>query len=148
LILAWLHIVKKFKELLSMAMKGRVYRHEQVKAVLRSLWYGLVDDAIAHFRSIDPDLIKDPSKIEALVGYLERNRSWIPNYAMRRRLKLCNSSNPVERTYNLASCLAASEEERDELVHGWVPSTQRAGLCCVERTDKRMAHQVSIFPDF
>jgi hypothetical protein len=80
-----------------------VLRNEQLKAVLRLLWYGLLDDTIAHLRSINPDEIKDTKQIDALVGYLERNRSWIPNYAMRRRLKLRNSSNPAERTNNLVA---------------------------------------------
>ena len=62
-----------------MAMRGKVYRNEQARAVLGLLWYGLVDDAIAHLRSIAPDQIKAAEQIEALVGYIERNRSWIPN---------------------------------------------------------------------
>ena len=128
LILDWFHLVKKFKELLSMAMKGRVYRNEQVRAVLRLLWYGLVDDAIAHLRSISRDEIKDPSQIEALVGYLERNRSWIPNYAMRRRLKLCNSSNPAERTNNL---IASQRQKKNGM--SWSPDGSQAlsALACV-----------------
>jgi len=128
LILDWFHIVKKFKELLSMAMKGRVYRNEQVKAVLRLLWYGLVDDAIAHLRSINSDLIKDPSQIDALIGHLERNRSWIPNYAMRRRLKLCNSSNPVERTNNL---VASQRQKKNGMSWSTYGSLALSALACV-----------------
>lgn len=128
LVLDWFHLVKKFKELLSMAMKGKVYRNEQVRAVLRLLWYGLVDDAIAHLRSINPDEIKDSQQIEALVGYLERNRSWIPNYAMRRRLKLCNSSNPAERTNNL---IASQRQKKNGM--SWSPDGSHAVsmLACV-----------------
>ena len=128
LILDWFHIVKKFKELLSMAMKGKVYRNEQVKAALRLLWYGLVDDAIAHLRSINPDEIKDPNQIEALVGYLERNRSWIPNYAMRRRLKLCNSSNPAERTNNL---IASQRQKKNGMSWSTDGSQALSALACV-----------------
>jgi hypothetical protein len=47
-----------------MAMKGKVYRNEEVRALLRLSWYGLVDDAIAHLRSINPDEIKAPEQIE------------------------------------------------------------------------------------
>lgn len=128
LILDWFHVEKKFKELLSMAMKGRVYRNEQVSAVLRLLWYGLVDDAIVHLRSINPDVIKDPSQIEALVVYLERNRSWIPNYAMRRRLKLCNSSNPVERTNNL---VASQRQKKNGMSWSTDGSLALSALACV-----------------
>jgi hypothetical protein len=128
LILDWFHLVKKFKELLSMAMKGKVFRNEQVTAVLRLLWYGLVDDAIAHLRSINPEEIKAPDQIEALVGYLERNRSWIPNYAMRRRLKLRNSSNPAERTNNL---IASQRQKKNGM--SWSPDGSQAlsALACV-----------------
>ena len=55
---------------------------------------------------------------------------------------------PSGRTHQQSGCLAASEEERDELVHGCVPSTKRAGMCCVEQSHKRMPHRVPIFPDF
>jgi hypothetical protein len=37
------------------------------------------------------------------VGYFERNRAWMPCYALRRRLGLPNSSNPVERMNNLVT---------------------------------------------
>ena len=128
LILDWFHLVKKFKELLSMAMKGKVYRNEQARALLRLLWYGLIDEAIAHLRSINSDEIKDPKQIEALVGYLERNRSWIPNYAMRRRLKLCNSSNPAERTANL---LASHRQKKNGMSWSVDGSQALSALACV-----------------
>lgn len=111
-----------------MAMKGRVYRNEQVRAVLRLLWYGLVDDAIAHLRTINPDEIKDPKQIDALVGYLERNRSWIPNYAMRRRLKLSNSSNPAERTNNL---IASQRQKKNGMSWSSDGSQALSALACV-----------------
>ena len=128
LILDWFHLVKKCKELLSMAMKGRVYRNEHVRAVLRLLWYGLVDDAIAHLRSIVPDEIKAPDQIEALIGYFERNRSWIPNYAMRRRLKLCNSSNPAERTNNQ---IASQRQKKNGMSWSTDGSQALSALACV-----------------
>ena len=128
LILDWFHLVKKFKELLSMAMNGKVYRNEQVRASIRLLWYGLVDDAITHLRSINPEEIKDPNQIEALVGYLERNRSWIPNYAMRRRLKLRNSSNPAERTNNL---IASQRQKKNGMSWSTDGSQALSALACV-----------------
>ena len=39
LILDWFHVVKKVKELLSMAMRGRELRNAHAKVVLRMLWY-------------------------------------------------------------------------------------------------------------
>jgi hypothetical protein len=53
--------------------------------------------------AIPKEDIKDSKAIERLIGYLERNRKWIPCYAMRSKLKLPNSSNPVERCNNLVT---------------------------------------------
>ena len=47
--------------------------------------------------------IKNRKAIDRLCGYLERNRQWIPCYALRRRLKLPNSSSPAERCNNLVT---------------------------------------------
>ncbi len=47
--------------------------------------------------------LKDPAAIKRLIGYLERNRSNIPCYALRRQLGLPNSSNPIERANNLVT---------------------------------------------
>ena len=63
----------------------------------------LVDRAQMYLAAIPSTEIKDSKAIERLIGYLERNRKWIPCYAMRRKLKLPNSSNPVERCNNLVT---------------------------------------------
>ena len=128
LILDWFHVVKKFKELLSMAMRGRELRNAHAKTLLRMLWYGMVDEAIAHLRSIDASQIKDQKQIELLIGYLERNRSWIPNYALRRRLKLGNSSNPAERTCNL---LASQRQKKNGMSWSTGGSQALSALACV-----------------
>ncbi len=133
LILDWFHVVKKFKELLSMAMRGRELRNAQAKTLLRMLWYGMVDEAIAHLRSIDSCQIKDQKQIELLIGYLERNRSWIPNYALRRRLDLGNSSNPAERTNNL---LASQRQKKNGMSWSTGGSQALSALACVVLNDR------------
>jgi hypothetical protein len=67
------------------------------------VWFGLLGRAIAYSRAIPNTAIKDTQSLEQLVGYLERNRPWIPFYALRRQLGLPNSSNPVERSNNLVT---------------------------------------------
>ncbi len=47
--------------------------------------------------------VKNGKAITRLIGYLERNRKWMPCYAMRSKLDLPNSSNPVERCNNLVT---------------------------------------------
>lgn len=103
LLLDWFHVVKKFKEDLSLACKGREIRNRHLKQLLTLLWFGLIDKAQAYLAAIPATDIKDSKAIARLSAYLERNRKWIPCYAMRSKLKLPNSSNPVERCNNLVT---------------------------------------------
>lgn len=103
LILDWFHLVKKVKEQLSLACRGREIRNRHLPVLLGLLWFGLLDRAQDYLRSIAASELKDPAAIERLIGYLERNRSHIPCYALRRQLGLPNSSNPVERANHLVT---------------------------------------------
>jgi hypothetical protein len=103
LLLDWFHLVKKFKEDLSLACKGREIRNRHLKQLLTLLWFGLVDKAQVYLAAIPATDIKDIKATARLSAYLERNRKWIPCYAMRSKLKLPNSSNPVERCNNLVT---------------------------------------------
>jgi hypothetical protein len=67
------------------------------------MWFGLTDKARAYLQAIPATDIKDPDLIVRLIGYLDRNRKSMPCYAMRAKLKLPNSSNPVERSNNLVT---------------------------------------------
>lgn len=95
--------VKKFKEELSLACRGREIRNRHLRVLLGLLWFGLLDRAQEYLGSIAAAELKNPTAIERLIGYLERNRSGIPCYALRRQLGLPNSSNPVERANNLVT---------------------------------------------
>ena len=101
--LDWFHVVKKFKEDLSLACSKREIRNRHLKPLLSLLWFGLTDKAQAYLASIAATDIKNSAAIDRLTGYLERNRKRIPCYAMRSKLKLPNSSNPVERCNNLVT---------------------------------------------
>jgi hypothetical protein len=103
LLLDWFHLVKKFKEDLSLACKGREIRNRHLKQLMILLWFGLVDKAQGYLAAVPSTDIKDSKAIARLSVYLERNRKWIPCYAMRSKLKLPNSSNPVERCNNLVT---------------------------------------------
>ncbi len=105
LILDWFHIVKKFKEDLSLACKGREIRNNHLRQILPMLWFGLIDNAKNYITAIPLTDIKSKDPITRLVDYLERNRERIPCYAMRCRLKLPNSSNPVERSNNIVTAM-------------------------------------------
>ena len=103
MLLDWFHVVKKFKEDLSLACKGREIRNRHLKQLLTLLWFGLTDKAIAYLQTIPATDIKNTDPINRLIGYLERNRKSLPCYAMRAQLNLPNSSNPVERSNNLVT---------------------------------------------
>ena len=101
IVLDWYHLEKRCKEQLSLALKGRVIRNALLDELLPFLWHGCVDGAIALLQSVDSAKIKDPKALADLLGYLERNRPYIPCYSVRKRLGLCNSSNRGEKANDL-----------------------------------------------
>ncbi len=101
IILDWYHLDKKCKEQLSLAMKGRDIRNKAMSELYPLLWYGLVDKAIEYLRTIDENLIKNKEAMEKLTGYFERNKPYIPCYAVRKELGLRNSSNIGEKMNDL-----------------------------------------------
>jgi len=100
LILDWYHVVKKFKEDLSLACRGRDIRNQHLRTLTPLLWYGLVEPARQHLAQIPAEQIKDPQAIERLQNYLLRNEAAIPCYALRSLLGLRNASSPVESANN------------------------------------------------
>lgn len=101
IILDWYHLEKRCKEQLSMALKGRVIRNALLDELLPCLWHGCVDRAIALLQSVDSTKIKNQKALADLIGYLERNRPYIPCYSVRKRLGLWNSSNRGEKANDL-----------------------------------------------
>jgi hypothetical protein len=100
-ILDWFHLCKKFKEELSMAMKGRVLRNAALEEIMPLLWRGLTNKAISYLENIPDSEIKNAKHVQKLIAYLERNKPYIPNYDMRKRLGLRNSSNIGEKMNDL-----------------------------------------------
>lgn len=101
IILDWFHLKKKCKELLSMALKGRVIKNDVLKEVLALLWLGKVDVAALYLRSLDDCQVRNAEQIEKLIGYFNRNLSNIPCYALRKKLGLRTSSNQGEKANDL-----------------------------------------------
>ena len=101
IILDWYHLEKRCKEQLSMALKGRVIRNALLDELFPFLWHGCVDRAIALLQSVDSTKIKNRKALADLIGYLERNRPYIPCYSVRKRLGLWNSSNRGEKANDL-----------------------------------------------
>ena len=98
IILDYFHLQKKFKEYFSMAFKGKDIRNDQYDAIMKILWVGDVSGAIAFMENADPSIVKNKSYLTQLIGYLNRVRDYIPNYALRKELGLRNSSGIVEKS--------------------------------------------------
>jgi hypothetical protein len=98
LVLDWYHLQHKCRELGSLGLRGSIAEKKvHIKQLRRLLWYGLVDRAIAYIDTLPAQAVRKPEVVEQIKGYLERNRFHIPCYAVRSRLGLRCSSNPVEK---------------------------------------------------
>ena len=101
MILDWYHLKKKCKEQLSLGMKGRVFRNQVLEQLLPLLWHGLTDKAVVLIKEIPCSQIKDSAATDKLIEYLNRNKPYIPCYAIRKELGLCNSSSIGEKMNDL-----------------------------------------------
>lgn len=101
LILDWYHLEKKCKEQLSLALNGRHIRNEILGELTGLLWCGLVDRSMECLRQVDAGSIKNEKALEGLISYLQRNKPYIPCYAVRKELGLRNSSNVGEKMNDL-----------------------------------------------
>jgi hypothetical protein len=135
LILDWYHLDKKCQQRLSMAMKGKQIRNKVLEELLALLWIGKVDQAIGYLRSLHPDDIKDAEHIEKLIGYFSRNLSFIPCYALRQKLGLRVSSNPVEKANDL---LVSNRQKHNGMSWSASGSNSLATLTSVHRNDEHM----------
>jgi hypothetical protein len=135
IILDWYHLDKKCQQRLSMAMKGKQMRNTVLEKLLTLLWIGKVDLAIDYLRSLHPDDVKDADQIEKLIGYFSRNMSFIPCYALRQKLGLRVSSNPVEKANDL---LVSNRQKHNGMSWSADGSSSLAALTSLRRNDEHM----------
>ena len=108
-VLDWFHLRKHCYESLSMALlsgkANRSMQYEVRRQLFYILWTGNVDGAIAYLNSLGPDKVPPTKRkyLNSLIDYLKRNkeRRVIACYALRSRLGLRISSNPVEKANDL-----------------------------------------------
>lgn len=101
IILDWFHLKKRCQEWLSMAIRGKDRRNAILEKVLRYLWVGDVTGASEYLSSLDPADIKNRKWLDDLLGYFGKKGDAITCYALRSKLGLRNSSNPVEKANDL-----------------------------------------------
>ena len=101
IILDWYHLKKRCQEYLSMSVKGKEKRNVILQKLLRILWVGNVDEALAYLENLDVTMLRPTNRIDDLCQYIEKHRNHIPTYALRAELGLRNSSNRVEKANDL-----------------------------------------------
>jgi hypothetical protein len=130
IILDWYHVEKKCQELLSMAINGKQIKDQLLAELLAWLWLGKVEQAVQVLSTLTEDKIKNKKQLENFINYLNRNRSCIPCYALRKKLGLRTSSNPVEKANDL---LVSQRQKQNGM--SWSPdgSTSLATLTALGR---------------
>ena len=130
LLLDWYHLEDKCARQLSLAMTGTVLRNEALAKVLTLLWYGRVNSAVTFLRNLPTGHLKKPDEIRILIGYLERNRPYIPCYEVRKRLGLRNSSNIGEKMNDL---LVSNRQKHQGMSWSATGSSAMAALEALKR---------------
>lgn len=110
ILLDWFHLKWKCAKELSTLCRDTKIRNAVLSRLLTLLWRGRVDAAIAYLRDLAPEKIKPGQSVETLIGYFERNRGYIPCYALRKQLGLRNSSNRGEKANDL--CVAGRQKHK------------------------------------
>jgi hypothetical protein len=83
LLLDWFHLVKRCTELSSMICRGIKARDLFLKPLLKKLWHGEVDAALAHAVGYR-DEAKNLQRLDMLLAYLRDRRPYLTDYRSRR----------------------------------------------------------------
>ena len=84
-----------------MALKRRRVRNEVLRELRPLLWHGLTKEAIAYLEGIDGEKTRNREVMEKLVGCLQRNSTYIPCYALMKKLGLRNGRGIGEKMNDL-----------------------------------------------
>jgi len=133
IILDWYHLEKKCKDLLSMAINGKQVKQQILTELLAWLWLGKVERAVKVLTDLKEDAIKNATQRDNLINYLSRNQDCIPCYALRKKLGLRVSSNPVEKANDV---LVSNRQKHNGM--SWSPdgSTSLATLTALRRNSE------------
>ena len=141
LILDWLHLKKKCKEYLSMAIKGCGSNKEErrqdkaavIRALLRILWAGNTREAIDYLDSLDAKNISSQYWLQQLKDYIGRKQENIACYAFRHKRGLRVSSNRVEKANDL---LVANRQKHNGMSWSENGSSALAVITALEANGK------------
>jgi hypothetical protein len=130
IILDWYHLEKKCKDLLSMAINGKQVKQQTLTSLLAWLWLGKVDRAMNVLTDLSEEAIKNKKELNNLINYFDRNRDCIPCYALRQKLGLRISSNPVEKANDV---VVSTRQKHNGMSWSASGSTSLATLTAVRR---------------
>jgi hypothetical protein len=99
-LLDWYHCRKKCYELTSLICRGRQAKAELLGGLLKHLWRGQVQEAIAILEQYRPQA-KNLEKLTELINYLKNRQAYIPNYRERRAQRQYIGSAHVEKGNDL-----------------------------------------------
>jgi hypothetical protein len=133
LILDWYHLQEKCQSQLSMALQGRDIRNQFLDQLLPLLWLGAVERAITLLQTIETEHIKNQTRLDELIGYLQRQQPYIPCYAVRKHLGLRNSSNCGEKSNDL---LVSARQKHNGMSWSSTGSVALAALTALVRNNE------------
>ena len=81
LILDWYHLRKKCYELMCMIARNKAEKETHIQVILAHLWQGQTNNALAYLQS--KVLVRNSTKFEELLTYLQKHASEIINYEKR-----------------------------------------------------------------
>ena len=96
LVLDWYHLRKKCHELGRRICRGRKAKAELMRPLLRHLWRGEVDAALALLEGYRGQT-RNEAVLDELLGYLRERRGCLPHYGQRRRERRYIGSGIVEQ---------------------------------------------------
>ena len=100
--LDWYHVEDHIYKLASMAFNGsKEYKRLINWEIKRRLWPGNYDDTVEYIKSLNPKHVKNPTKFQELLDYLERKKPFLYCYALRKEEGYLNASSPVEKSNDL-----------------------------------------------
>jgi len=135
IILDWYHVEQKCKDLLSMAINGKQVKQQVLSDLLAWLWLGKVDRAVKVLSDLKEDTIKNKNERDNLIKYLHRNQDCIPCYALRKKLGLRISSNPVEKANDV---VVSNRQKHNGMSWSRDGSTSLATLTTLRRNGEEM----------
>jgi len=118
-----------------MAINGKKVKNQLLTELLAWLWLGKVQKAIQILQDLSQEKMKNTKELNNLINYLDRNRSSIPCYALRKKLEMRISSNPVEKANDL---VVSNRQKQNGMSWSADGSTSLATLTSLRRNDEHM----------